>query len=180
MTAHPVSVRAGNPADDAERDALVSRLPLGTIFHLSGWERSVESVFGHARRTLLAFRHDQLVGVLPLMQCPALIGPPSLISMPYGVYGGPLGVDSEAELALSKAAADMARSEGLGRLEMRLRQDPGCDWARSDLYATFVRTLPEDRRASWRRCPRRPGRKRARPARGMGSCWGRGVGTYPT
>lgn len=164
MTAHPVSVRAGNPADDAARDALVSRLPLGTIFHLSGWERTVEAVFGHIGRSLLAFRHDQLVGVLPLMQCPALIGPSSLISMPYGVYGGPLGVDAGAELALSKAAAEMARSEGLGRLEMRLREDPGSDWARSDLYATFVRTLPEDKASVLAEMPKKA-RAEARKAR---------------
>lgn len=143
MIVSTTEIRPGTPADDARRDAFVRECPNATFFHLSGWRRAVERVMRHQGRDLVAERAGEIVGVLPLVRCRGLRGRPSLISMPYAVYGGPVGEDPEVERALYREAERMARAEGVGRLELRCKDDPGLELPGSELYATFVRELPD-------------------------------------
>mgnify|MGYP003627773797 CR=1 FL=1 len=136
-------IRPSVEGDDAARDAFVRECDRATFFHLAGWRRAVEGVFGHQGRDLLAWRDGQVVGVLPLMACRGMRGRKSLISVPYSVYGGPVGEDSKVELALYEVAERAAVSENVGRLELRCSgptELPGS--VPCDLYATFVRELP--------------------------------------
>jgi FemAB-related protein (PEP-CTERM system-associated) len=142
-----VHVRRFDPGHDAQRDLFVRASPRGSIFHLAGWRRAVEQTFEHEPRDLVAWDGDRLVGVLPLCLCRTPLGAKHLISVPYGVYGGPIGETHEVERALVEAAISLAREERAGRLELRCFEDPGFDGAGpalvpSDLYATFVRDLP--------------------------------------
>ena len=114
----------GTSADDASRDAFVRAHPQGTFFHLSGWRRVVESVMGHDSCDWIARSGDRIIGVLPLMRAPSLITRRALISMPFAVYGGPLGETPEIEAALVRAAVVQAQRERVGRLELRCRQAP--------------------------------------------------------
>ena len=155
-TAAPaVEIRRGSPADDAERDRFVRAHPRGTFFHLSGWRRAVERAFGHAERDLVASRDGAIVGALPLMCCRGPLGRAHLISMPYAVYGGPLGTDPAVEHALVDAATALAREERAGRLELRCREDIGLALPGSDLYSTFVQDLPDDPAEVMKRMPKR-------------------------
>ncbi|MCC7013707.1 MAG: FemAB family PEP-CTERM system-associated protein [Planctomycetes bacterium] len=138
-----VEIRLGSPADDAERDAFVRSHPDGTFFHLSGWRRAVENAMGHEPNDFVARRAGQIVGVLPLMRAPRWITGNALISMPYAVYGGALGVEREIEHALVRAAMAEADRIGAGRLELRCQRDPGLELAKSELYATFIKDLPD-------------------------------------
>jgi FemAB-related protein (PEP-CTERM system-associated) len=138
-----IELRAAMEREDEARDVFVRAHPRGTFFHLAGWGRVVSGVFGHRRRDLLALRDGEIVGVLPMVACRGLRGRKSLISMPYGVYGGPVAVESEVGVALYEAAVREAEAEACGRLELRCREDPGLELPGSDLYATFVRDLPE-------------------------------------
>lgn len=144
----PIAVRRSDPRDDDARDAFVAAHPAGTIFHLAGWRRAVKRVFGHEEKDLLAFRGETIVGVLPLMRCrtPFFGAMGShLVSVPYGVYGGPIASDREAEVALVDAAKSMAKELGVGRLELRCFEDPRMDGlAPSTLYAAFVQDVPKD------------------------------------
>jgi len=152
----PVSVRDLTRADDAARDALVRRASAGSIFHMSGWERAVERVFHHEPRSLGAFRGEELVGVLPLMLCRTPTFGRHLVSMPYGVYGGPASITAGADAALVTAATRRAESERVGRLELRCVDDPGTPgFVGSDLYAAFVQELPADPDEIWTRMPKR-------------------------
>ena len=144
MSSSPFEIRASRPEDDEARDVFVLACPRATFFHLAGWRRAVERVMRHRGRDLLALSGGEIVGVLPLVQCRALTGRPSLISVPYAVYGGPAGADPEVERALVEEATRLARAEAVGRLELRCSDDPGLDLLPSDLYATFVRELPEE------------------------------------
>lgn len=144
MSPDAIEIRAGTPADDDARDRYVRAHARGSFFHLSGWRRVVERVMRHRGQDLLAFRDGRLVGVLPLVRCRSLLGPPALISMPYAVYGGPLGDARPIEEVLFRAAERTAVEGRVGRLELRCRTDPGLDLPGSDLYATFERELPED------------------------------------
>ncbi len=135
-------VRAARPEDGAARDRFVRAHPQGTLFHLAGWGRAVERVFGHESRDLVARRGDELVGVLPLMLCQRPLLGRHLVSMPYAVYGGPLGSEPEVERALVAQASELARAERVGRMELRCAQDPGLELQPSALYAAFVHPLP--------------------------------------
>jgi FemAB-related protein (PEP-CTERM system-associated) len=136
-------VRLATPADDASRDALVLDAPQATFFHLSGWRRFVERTYRHPACELAAWRGGELVGILPLMRCRGLLGGRKLVSMPYAVYGGPIGVDREVELALVGEAKLMAERQRAAYLELRCLEDPDLDLAASELYFTFLKDLPE-------------------------------------
>lgn len=164
MIVSSTEIRLSEAKDDAARDAFVSACPRATFFHLSGWRRAVERVMRHRGRDLLAVRGGEIVGVLPLVQCRGLRGRPSLISVPYAVYGGPAADDPEVEQALYREAERMARAENVGRLELRCHEDPGLELPGSDLYATFVRELPEKPEDVLARMPKKA-RAEARKAR---------------
>ncbi len=165
MNAGLVAIRPGAPEHDAARDAFVLAHPRGTFFHLAGWKRVVGRVFGHRDRELLAFDGPDLVGVLPLMESPRPFGGVNLVSIPYGVYGGPLGASREVEQALVTEATRMADLERVGFLELRYLDDPGQALVGSSLYSTFIRDLPEKREDVLARMPKKA-RAEARKAVG--------------
>lgn len=139
-------VRRLDPDADEQRDAYVHNHPQGTLFHRSSWRRVVNRVFGHLGWELGAFDAGRLVGLLPMMRVPSLPRGENLISMPYGVYGGPLGDGSEISRALVVEAQREAERLGVGRLELRCLH--ACEGqpplVPSDLYATFIKDLPSD------------------------------------
>jgi len=140
-----LEVRPSSASDDAARDGFVRAHPRGTFFHLRGWTRFVGEVHRHTQRDLLAWRGERLVGVLPLMECRGLGLRRSLISGPYAVYGGAIAEERSVELELIEAAKELASSLGVGHLELRYREDPELEGLlSSDLYATFIKELPED------------------------------------
>jgi FemAB-related protein (PEP-CTERM system-associated) len=156
LSVSPLSVRALTRADDAARDAIVDATSAGTIFHRAGWERAVARVFHHEPRTLGAFAGTELVGVLPLMLCRTPTFARHLVSMPYGVYGGPAARTPAAATALVEAAVRLAEAERVGRLELRCETDPGVPGlVGSELYAAFVQELPSDPAEIWTRMPKR-------------------------
>ncbi len=148
-------IRPSRPEDDAARDRFVRAQPGSSFFHLAGWRRAVERAFGHEGLDLLAWRGEELVGVLPLMRCARPLFGAHLVSVPYAVYGGPVASEREAELALVAEASALARRLGVGRLELRCAQDPGLDLAPSTLYATFVHPLPDKPEEVMARMPKR-------------------------
>jgi FemAB-related protein (PEP-CTERM system-associated) len=136
-------IRHGTSADDVERDAFVRGHPKATFFHQAGWRRAVEHVLGHEPCDWVAVRDRAIVGVLPLMRAPRLVTHGALISMPYAVYGGPVGESVEIERALTLAAIEQAKRERAGRLELRCIDAPPVEMTPSGLYATFIADLPD-------------------------------------
>ncbi|MFT5288447.1 MAG: FemAB-related protein (PEP-CTERM system-associated) [Planctomycetota bacterium] len=138
-------LRPSTDADDAARDEFVRSHERASFFHQSGWRRVIRRVYGHFPRDLVAFRGKRCVGVLPLMETRSLTGGRSLISVPYGVYGGPLGETQEIEVQLREMAKVLAEELKVKRLEIRNRLDPGDDgMLESSLYYTFIKDLPRD------------------------------------
>jgi FemAB-related protein (PEP-CTERM system-associated) len=161
-----LEVRASQPGDDEERDALVRAHEGATFFHLSGWRDVVELVLGHRPQDLVACEDGRIVGVLPLMASrkPLGVGRPALISVPFGVYGGPCGARPEVTQALVRAAMGRAEEGSFARLEMRCLEDPGVELERSDLYATFIEDLPKTPDEALAKMPKKA-RAEARKAR---------------
>ncbi len=137
-------IRLGSPEVDLARDDFVRAHPGGTFFHLSGWRRMVERVYGHDPRELVAWEGDRMVGILPMMLCRSLRGRVNLVSMPYAVYGGALGADEKVEAELIARAQKLAKEEQVGYLEVRYPRESGLDWPKSELYCTFRRELPDE------------------------------------
>ncbi|MFT5051260.1 MAG: FemAB-related protein (PEP-CTERM system-associated) [Chlamydiales bacterium] len=158
------TIRPAGPADDAARDEFVRAHPEGTFFHLTGWRNVIQRHMGHESRDLLAFQGEQLVGVLPLMNCRGLFGGRQLISMPYAVYGGPLGLAAEIDRELVQHAEQIAVREQAGRLELRCLTDPKLELLGSELYYTFIRELPGEVDEVLARMPKKA-RAEARKAR---------------
>ena len=159
-----ITVRAGLPGEDARRDAYVRAHPRGTFFHLAGWRRMVESVYGHEPLDVYAWRGEQLVGVLPLMLCRGVFGGRHLVSMPYAVYGGPLVDDAEVASRLVEEGRRLTRELSASYLELRCFDDPALDLVRTDLYCTFVQELPPEPAGVLARMPKKA-RAEARKAR---------------
>ncbi len=135
----------------SEWDGFVRGQPGWTHFHLHGWKPIMEGVLGH-RCTYLSVRGPDgaLEGVLPLVRVKSLIFGHFLVSMPFLNYGGPLGTPG-AVASLVKTAAELARREGAGLLELRSRHEqdaPGLTVSHRKI--TVVRDLvPGDPEAVW-------------------------------
>jgi FemAB-related protein (PEP-CTERM system-associated) len=137
-------------------DAYVRAHADATFFHLSGWARVVEKVWGHRCRLLGAWRGERLVGLLPLGEIDSLLFGHSLSSLPFAVYGGVVADDEAAAGALEAAALQQAQACGAGHLELRhlhRQRQPG--WAQQTLYVTFRKALAADEETNLLAIPRK-------------------------
>ncbi len=101
-------------------DDLIKDFVPGPYHHLA-WLKAVARAYGHAPVFLLAYEGQELRGALPLVIFKGFRGK-SLISLPFGDYGGPLASDEEAQKALVFHAQKMA--EEIGPLEIRFPEKP--------------------------------------------------------
>ncbi|MCP2938018.1 hypothetical protein NK983_35520, partial [Salmonella enterica subsp. enterica serovar Typhimurium] len=72
-----------------------------------------------ATHYLLAERGGRICGVLPLAQVKSRLFGHSLVSLPFGVYGGVAADDDEAARALETEAQRIAQLLGVDHLEFR-------------------------------------------------------------
>jgi FemAB-related protein (PEP-CTERM system-associated) len=140
-------------------DAFVGAHPDATFFHRSGWRQVIERSFGHATHYLMAERDGAVVGVLPLGHVTSPLFGKSLISVPFGVYGGPLAADEEALTALEAASRAVMAQIGVKVMEWRALGDPGPlrpGWQeRADLYVTFRKPMTADDDTNLKAIPRK-------------------------
>jgi serine/alanine adding enzyme len=113
-----VGLYQGSPA---HWDEFVRAQPSWSHFHLYGWRGIMERVLGHDSLYFAATNDaGTLQGVLPLVRVKSVVFGHYLVSMPFLNYGGPLGGD-EAVRALTNAAVDQAKRDGVKMLELRSR-----------------------------------------------------------
>jgi FemAB-related protein (PEP-CTERM system-associated) len=150
-----LTVRPFAGADAARWEAFVERCPEATFFHRIGWREIIEGVFRHRTHYLVAERGDAIAGVLPLAQVRSRLFGHALVSLPFGVYGGPAAADDDAAQALIGAAAKLAAALEVGHLELRNVHARRADWPRQDLYVTFRKALLPDAAANMLAIPRK-------------------------
>lgn len=136
------TIDRSTPADAAAIDAWVMASPRTYFWHRPMWLRAVERCFGIPDVSLVARRGSRIAGYLPLALVETLTLEQNLVSVPYGVYGGPAGDDTAIEQALVERAMQFANTERVGCLELRQREQRTTRLPESDLYVTFVRQLP--------------------------------------
>ncbi|MFK8053044.1 MAG: FemAB family XrtA/PEP-CTERM system-associated protein [Woeseiaceae bacterium] len=88
-------------------------------YHEYGFLKAVKSAFGRKTHPLVAYRGQQIVGILPLVQLKSLAFGNFMVSVPYVTYGGALFDDTSARQALVDAAIDKANTLGCKHLELR-------------------------------------------------------------
>src|SRR5262245_45308815 len=114
-----ITVKPYNDALSKKWDDYVASSTKGTLFHEAGWLRAVQRAFGHTPRYLLALRQEEVCGVLPLFEVESRLFGHSLVSVPFGVYGGILASDDEALEALKSNAEELAARLRVDYLELR-------------------------------------------------------------
>jgi len=133
----------------SEWDEFVRGQPGWTHFHLFGWRRVIERVFGHECPYLAAYDDTgRLCGVLPLVQVKSWIFGHYLASMPFLNYGGPLGF-RHAVQALVERADGLAARAGAELLELRSRHELPLTLRVSHRKITVVLDLPDDPAPLW-------------------------------
>src|SRR4051812_14312128 len=146
-------VRPLDPGREADWDDFVRRS--GTFFHLAGWRRIFEEIFGFRTHYLWAQEQGRMTGVLPLVHQKSILFGSGLIAAPFCVEGGPAG-DPAACQALEDEAKRMMRQKGCSFLEFRSRLAGREGWqVKKDLYATFKRPLAGDEEGNLKAIPRK-------------------------
>jgi hypothetical protein len=112
-------IKAFNNSYREKWDGYVKSAPDGSLFHLIGWKDAVESTFGHKPHYIMAMKGDDIRGILPLFEVNSRLFGHSLVSVPYGVYGGIAACDAEAGGALGKSAETLAGLMKVDYLELR-------------------------------------------------------------
>ena len=151
----PVVVRAFDPGEVLRWDEFVARCPEATFFHRIGWRTIIEEIFRHRCHYLLAERDGEISGVLPLAEIKSRLFGHALVSLAFGVYGGPAADDEESERALIEASVTLAHARGVDHLELRNRRPHRRDWPRQDLYVTFRKEILPDVEANMLAIPRK-------------------------
>lgn len=131
--------RVGDDAA-AQWDAFVDQAPGASIYHLYGWRRLIEAVFGHESLYLAARdAHGSICGVLPIVRLRSVLFGDFMVSMPYFNYGGVLAESDEVAAALLNEATTSARSLGVSHVELRHVGNVRPDWPmRTDKVAMYL------------------------------------------
>ncbi|MBK1722337.1 FemAB family XrtA/PEP-CTERM system-associated protein [Thiocystis violacea] len=160
-----VGIRQLEPADSDRWDAFVERMPQATFFHRAGWKRVLEEAFGHSAYFLYAESEDgEILGVLPLGHIRSRLFGNGLVSTPFCVYGGSVGVSADVCERLDAEACRLAESLSVDHLELRCRSRCHDDWPRKDLYVTFRKSIDPDPERNLLAIPRK---QRAMVRKGM-------------
>lgn len=126
-----------------------------SIFHSVEWKNVIGRVLPHRHRYLVAKRAGAIVGILPLVVVSSMLFGTSLISVPFGVYGGVVGDDDESRRALLDRARRIAADCGAKYVELRHSVSPFAELPKSSLYSTFIADVPETHDACLERIPRK-------------------------
>ncbi len=150
-------------------DAYVLGHPQGSFFHLSGWRHVLDRTFSYQSVSCLVRRDGRVVGVLPLFLVPNLPVGQSLVSVPFGVYGGVCADDPKTGSTLLEYAKDLARRRGVRYLELR-HTEPVGGLLVKDLYVTFRRDIHCDPEKNMALIPRKQ-RRMIRQGEKHGLTW---------
>ena len=142
--------------DHSRWDAYVEKTPAASFFHRAGWQWVIEDSFSHKTYYVYTERAGAMTGVLPLVHINSRLFGSALISIPFGVYGGPVADDASAMGLLDAHALELAKRLNVDYVEYRSLAPTRPDWlCRSDLYFTFRRAIETDPEKNLKAIPRK-------------------------
>lgn len=149
------TIWALDPSLESKWRSYVAKHPHATLFHELAWRDLLSSAFKHRMHYVLAEHRGAVVGVLPLVEVRSMFFGRSLVSVPFGVYGGILADDVDAATRLADHGRALGALCNAGYVELRQLHHPGLDLPGSDLYVTFLGDIPQGREACLERIPRK-------------------------
>jgi CelD/BcsL family acetyltransferase involved in cellulose biosynthesis len=113
-----------SPDEQGEWDAFVTRHPLGLVYHLSSWQRVLESAFGHIRGRFLVLRDGggQIQAGLPVYMVTSWLLGNRTVSVPFATMCDPLISTKEEFSFLWLAIEDASGKHRSQRIEIRTRR----------------------------------------------------------
>ena len=116
------------PEEQGEWDAFVTRHPLGLIYHLSSWQRALESAFRHIRGRFLVLRDGskQIQAGLPIYTVSSWLLGNRTVSVPFATICDPLISTKEEFNLLWPAIEEASKANRSRRIEIRTRHTSGC------------------------------------------------------
>ena len=102
-------------------DDFVARHPLGRVYHLSSWQRVLETSFRHIRGRILALRDDNghIQAGLPVYHVRSWLLHNRTVSVPFATICDPLVPTQQDFALLWNAIEDAARQQKSKRIEIR-------------------------------------------------------------
>jgi len=114
----------------------------GGFYHRAEWLEAIARCFTFGARFFEARRDNELVGIMPVAEVPSLLGRRRLVSLPFSYAVGPVSTSGEATSALVASVRELAKSDGVGRIEVK--RWPGSEggapekgFTRTTHYATY-------------------------------------------
>ncbi len=133
----------------------VSRSDEATLFHTLAWRDVLRSTFRHEDRYLIARRGACVTGILPLVIVRSMIFGTTIVSVPFGVYGGLIADDQESGAALMDRAAELGRTSKADYVEFRQLHGANASLPTIDIYHTFIADVPATKEECLSRIPRK-------------------------
>ena len=140
--------------DEKRWDDFVRNHAEATFYHLSAWQAVIGTHLRHPTDYLYVEQGGRIEGILPLARVKSRLFGDALISLPFLVYGGPIGNGDESVEALIEYAKSLAEELGVDYLELRNRR-PLTDWPTKDNYVTFRRATEPDVESNLLAIPRK-------------------------
>src|SRR5215472_10617918 len=104
---------------DPRWDDFVRAHQEGTFFHLWGWREVLQRNFGYEPYYLSVEEGGRIQGLMPLFLVRSLLFGKSFVTIPLGVYGGPIADCEIAEMALLQTAKQLVKTHNARYLEIR-------------------------------------------------------------
>lgn len=151
-----IQVRLMNAEEAAAWDRFVLQHPLGSPFHLTAWQRSVEQVYGYRPLPLVAEQDGEICGVLPLYLIENLLVGKALLSSPFAVYGGALFHDEETRAVIRQKVESLGHELQVQYVELRNGHPEQClGFSPIDRYVTFTQEIGPDEKQILEAIPRK-------------------------
>jgi FemAB-related protein (PEP-CTERM system-associated) len=159
LTQIKISVLSGLASDRTRWDRFVTNHINGTVFHLSQWQETIASGFGHEACHLIAedAHTSEILAILPLFLVRSLIFGRSLVSTPQAAYGGILASCAISSCAILEKAKTLAARKKVRFAELRNFQPDQAEPSllTKDLYVTFQQELFADPEKNLAAIPRK-------------------------
>ena len=136
-----MQIQSLSDTDHAGWDEFVENHGQCSIFHSSAWKRVLKNTFGYESVFLGAYEEGTIKGILPLYLVPKPFGGQSMVSVPFGVYGGIVADRPETCGELLKSGESVAAQRTVDTLELRQVEKINDELPTKDLYYTFVREI---------------------------------------
>jgi len=146
----PLSIaRSAEPPAGAEAYAREH----GTFYHLPQWAECLRDMYRLRVEWYSALADDRLIGLLPIAEVPALLGPRRLVSLPFSYAAGPLAAEATTAHALAAAVRERARDRGIRRIELKSRGEfpPPPGFHRTSHYSTYEVSIEGGEAGVWSR-----------------------------